>query len=90
MEKVVISGKPKSIEMVKVVKIETEIEDDSILMPKRTIIEFWTLDKQYIGRIDPLDFYLELEQAVKESASSKTNLKEININVGFVKSEQEK
>lgn len=77
MEKVVISGKPKSIEMVQVLKIETEIEDDSILMPKRTIIEFWTLDKQYIGRIDPLDFYLEVEEAVKETASSKTNSKEI-------------
>ena len=77
MGKIIISRKPKNIEIVQVVKIETEIEDDSILMPKRTIIEFWTLDKQYIGRIDPLDFYLELEQAVKESASSKTNSKEI-------------
>ena len=55
-----IHGKPKKIRIVEILEIETEITDDSILMPKRTIKEFWTLDNQYIGRIDPLDNYLQV------------------------------
>ena len=46
-------------------------------MPKRTVKEFWTLDNHYIGKIDPLDDYLALEEAVKVSASSAVTSKEI-------------
>ncbi len=72
-----VRGKPKNIRIVTVVEIETEIEDESVLMPKRTIKEFWTLDNKYIGRIDLLDDYLELEEAIISSASSETNSKDI-------------
>ncbi len=72
-----VRGKPKNIRIVTVVEIETEIEDKSVLMPKRTIKEFWTLDNKYIGRIDLLDDYLELEEAIISSASSETNSKDI-------------
>ena len=72
-----IHGKPKNIRIVEILEIETEITDDSILMPKRTIKEFWTLDNQYIGRIDPLDDYLAVEDAIKESASFTFNSQEI-------------
>lgn len=72
-----IHGKPKKIRIVEILEIETEITDDSILMPKRTIKEFWTLDNQYIGRIDPLDDYLAVEDAIKESASFTFNSQEI-------------
>lgn len=72
-----VRGKPKNIKIVTVVEIETEIEDKSVLMPKRTIKEFWTLDNKYIGRIDLLDDYLELEEAIISSASSETNSKDI-------------
>ncbi len=72
-----IHGKPKKIRIVEILEIETEITDDSILMPKRTIKEFWTLDNQYIGRIDPLDNYLAVEGAIKESASCTFNSQEI-------------
>lgn len=72
-----VRGKPKNIKIVTVVEIETEIEDESVLMPKRTIKEFWTLDNKYIGRIDLLDDYLELEEAIISSASPETNSKDI-------------
>lgn len=72
-----ISGKPKNIRIMNVVEITVEIEDDSVLMPKRTVKEFWTLDNHYIGKIDPLDDYLTLEEAVKTSASSAVTSKEI-------------
>ena len=72
-----VRGKPKNIRIVTVVEIETEIEDESVLMPKRAIKEFWTLDNKYIGRIDLLDDYLELEEAIISSASSETNSKDI-------------
>ena len=72
-----VRGKPKNIRIVTVVEIETEIEDESVLMPKRTIKEFRTLDNKYIGRIDLLDDYLELEEAIISSASSETNSKDI-------------
>ena len=64
-----VRGKPKNIRIVTVVEIETEIEDKSVLMPKRTIKEFWTLDNQYIGRLDPLDDYLALEESIRTRAS---------------------
>lgn len=72
-----ISEKPKKIKIVEVVEITEDIEDDSVLMPKRTIKEFWTLDNRYIGKIDPLNDYLAIEETVKSSASSDTNSKEI-------------
>ena len=67
----------KKIKIVEVVELEIDIEDDRKLMPKRTIKEFWTLDNQYIGRIDPLDNYLAVEGAIKESASCTFNSQEI-------------
>ena len=63
-----VRGKPKNIRIVTVVEIETEIEDESVLMPKRTIKEFWTLDNKYIGKLDPLDDCLAIEEAIKEEA----------------------
>lgn len=69
--------KVKDIKIIEVIVIKKEIEDDSILMPKRTIKEFWTLDEKFIGVIDPLNDYLAIEEAVKSSASSAVNSKEI-------------
>ena len=54
----------KKIKIVEVVELEIDIEDDRKLMPKRTIKEFWTL----IGKLDPLDDYLAIEEAIKEEA----------------------
>lgn len=73
----VISGKPVKIQIVPTVEITVEIEDNSILMPKRTIKEFWTLDNQYIGRLDPLDDYLAIEESIILSASETFNSQEI-------------
>ena len=53
----------KKIKIVEVVELEIDIEDDRKLMPKRTIKEFWTLDNKYIGKLDPLDDYLAIEEA---------------------------
>ena len=64
-----ISGKPTKIQIIQVAEITVEVEDESALMPKRTIKEFWTLDNQYIGRLDPLDDYLALEESIKTRAS---------------------
>lgn len=72
-----INGKPKGIKIIQVVEITVEVEEDSVLMPKRTAKEFWTLDNQYIGILDPLNDYLAIEEAVKSSASSAVNSKEI-------------
>lgn len=57
--------KALSTEIVSMAKIRFEIKDDSILMPSRIIEEYWTLDGRYIGRIDPLDNYLDLEDSMK-------------------------
>lgn len=65
MEKL-LKREAKKITLVEVMEIECEIEDDRKLMPKRTIKEFWTLDNKYIGKIDPLDDYLAIEEAIKE------------------------
>ena len=58
----------KKIKIVEVVELEIDIEDDRKLMPKRTIKEFLTLDNKYIGKLDPLDDYLAIEEAIKEVA----------------------
>lgn len=71
MEKV--KKKAKKIKIVEVVELEIDIEDNRKLMPKRTIKEFWTLDKKYIGKIDPLDDYLVIEGVIKETASKTAN-----------------
>ena len=69
--------KVKDIKIIEVIVIKKEIEDDSILMPKRTIKEFWTLDNQYIGKLDPLNNYLAIEGAIKASASSAMSSKDM-------------
>lgn len=58
----------KKIKIVEVVELEIDIEDDRKLMSKRTIKEFWTLYNKYIGKLDPLDDYLAIEEAIKEEA----------------------
>lgn len=65
MEKL-LKREAKKITLVEVMEIECEIEDDRKLMLKRTIKEFWTLEGKYIGKIDPLDDYLAIEEAIKE------------------------
>lgn len=72
-----ISGKPVKIQIIPTVEITVEVEDNSILMPKRTIKEFWTLDNQYIGKLDPLDDYLAIEESIILSASETFNSQEI-------------
>ena len=72
-----INGKPTKIQMVQVVEITVEVEDDSVLMPKRTVKEFWTLDNHYIGKIDPLDDYLAIEESIKTRASKTFDSQEI-------------
>lgn len=72
-----ISGKPKNIQITRVVEITVEVEDDSVLMPKRTVKEFWTLDNHYIGKIDPLVDYLAIEKEIKSLASLTTASREI-------------
>lgn len=63
--------KALSTEIVNMAKVRFEIKDDSVLMPSRTIEEYWTLDGRYIGRIDPLDDYLDLEASMKSWAFEK-------------------
>lgn len=57
--------KALSTEIVSMAKVKFEIKDNSVLMPSRIIEEYWTLDGRYIGRIDPLDDYLDLEDSMK-------------------------
>lgn len=57
--------KALSTEIVSMAKDRFEIKDGSVLMPSRIIEEYWTLDGRYIGRIDPLDDYLDLEASMK-------------------------
>lgn len=69
--------KALSTEIVSIVKVRFEIKDNSVLMPSRIIEEYWTLDGRMVGKIDPLDNYLAIEEAVKSEASIATNSKEI-------------
>lgn len=55
-----------STEIVSIVKVRFEIKDNSVLMPSRIIEEYWTLDGRMVGKIDPLDNYLAIEEAVKK------------------------
>ncbi|WP_130890224.1 hypothetical protein [Fusobacterium ulcerans] len=58
--------KALSTEIVEIAKVRFEIKDDSILMPSRIIEEYWTLDGRMVGKIDPLDDYLAIKEAVKK------------------------
>ena len=58
--------KALSTEIVEIAKVRFEIKDDSILMPSRIIEEYWTLDGRMVGKIDPLDDYFAIKEAVKK------------------------
>lgn len=58
--------KALSTEIIEIAKVRFEIKDDSMLMPSRIIEEYWTLDGKMVGKIDPLDDYLAIEEAVKK------------------------
>lgn len=47
----------KKVKIIQVVEIEYEIKNENCPMPVRTIKEYQTLDKEVIGKLDPLEKY---------------------------------
>lgn len=50
---------------IEVVEIIIEKNDRPELMPNRIVKEYWTIQGEFIGRIDPLDKYPEIVNSTK-------------------------
>lgn len=55
----------KKVKIISVIEIEYEIRDEKCPMPVRTIKEYQTLDKEVIGKLDPLEKYKAFFEAYK-------------------------
>lgn len=61
---------PKSVSIIKMIQVDMEVVSEDCIMPKRTVSQFWTMEGEFVGEIDPLDQF----PSINSSASYASKL----------------